>query len=119
MRIGTAEIYRAVEPLSEVDDAIVVGSESGGDVEVVLFLKLTAGVTLDDDLIGRIKSTIRIQASPRHVPARVLAVADVPYTLSGKKVEKAVRQILAGEQVDNRDALANPEALDLYQGILD
>ena len=118
VRIGTAEIYRAIEPMPEVDDAIVIGVPSDGDVEVVLFVRLTEGHELDDDLRQRIASTIRSEASPRHVPGRMLTIADIPYTLSGKKVEKAVRNVVLGEEVTNRDALANPEALDLYVGVL-
>ena len=114
VRIGTAEIYRAIEPLPEVVDAIVVGRDHAGDVEVVLCVRLAEGITLDDELVARIRTTIRSATTPRHVPAHVFAVADVPYTISGKKVEKAVRSMIAGEPVDNRDALGNPEALDEY-----
>ena len=116
VRIGTAEIYRAVESIPEISDAIAVGHSVNGDVEVVLFVVPTAGVTLDDDLIARIKTRIRVETSPRHVPGRVLAVSAVPYTISGKKVEKAVRPIVAGEAVTNRDAIANPEVLEEYVG---
>jgi len=115
VRIGTAEIYRAIETMSEVEDSIVVGREVDGDTEVVLFVVPTTGGTLDDDLIGRIRGRIREQTSPRHVPRHVIAVGAVPYTLSGKKVEKAVRAVISGQTVDNRDALANPEALDDYE----
>jgi acetoacetyl-CoA synthetase len=116
VRIGTAEIYRAVEGMPEVADSIAVAHDVGTDVEVVLFVVPAAGVNLDDDLIGRIKEQIRTQTSPRHVPRRVLAVRAVPYTISGKKVEKAVRAMVAGEAVTDRSALANPEALDEYAG---
>ena len=114
VRIGTAEIYRALEPLPEVVDAVVVGRPVDGDVEVVLCVKLAPDVTLDDALAERIRATIRAATSPRHVPRHVFAVSDVPYTISGKKVEKAVRDTLTGQAVHNRDALANPEALDEY-----
>jgi acetoacetyl-CoA synthetase len=114
VRIGTAEIYRAVDAVEEVTDAIVVGRPVDGDVEVVLCCVLAEGVDLDDALRDRIRRTIRELTTPRHVPRHVFAVADIPYTISGKKVEKAVRKVIAGEPVDNRDALANPEALDLY-----
>ncbi len=117
VRIGTAEIYRQVDTLDEIEDSLVVGQDFEGDVRVVLFVKLRAGQVLDDALIARIKSSVRKHATPRHVPAKVLQVADIPYTISGKKVELAVRQILAGEAVQNRDALANPEALDLYRDL--
>ena len=117
VRIGTAEIYRAIEPLPEVLDAIVVGRPVDGDVEVVLCLVLADGVALDDELVARVKATIRAATTPRHVPAHVFAVREVPYTISGKKVEKAVRSMITGEPVDNRDALANPDALDEYAAL--
>jgi acetoacetyl-CoA synthetase len=119
VRIGTAEIYRAVETLDEVADSIAVGHEADGDVEVVLFVVPSPGVTVDDDLVALITATIRDQTSPRHVPRRVIPVDAVPYTISGKKVEKAVRLILSGEAVTNRDALANPDSLDQFEGILE
>ena len=115
VRIGTAEIYRAIETMPEVMDSIVVGRPAQGDVEVVLCLKLREGLDLDDDLTARIKRTIRETTTPRHVPAHVFAVADIPYTISGKKVEKAVRDVLTGTDVHNLDALANPESLDEYR----
>jgi acetoacetyl-CoA synthetase len=114
VRIGTAEIYRAIEGMPELVDTIVVGRAVAGDTEVVLCAKLSDGTELDDDLIERIRARIRAETTPRHVPRHVLAVADIPYTISGKKVEKAVRQVMDGEHVANRDALANPEALDHY-----
>ena len=116
VRIGTAEIYRAVEGMPEVADSIAVAHDSGSDVEVVLFVVPAPGVHLDDDLVARIKERIRTQTSPRHVPRKVLAVRAVPYTMSGKKVEKAVRATVAGETVTDRSALVNPEALDEYVG---
>ena len=117
VRIGTAEIYRAIETMPEILDSIVVGRPAAGDVEVVLCLKLRDGVALDDDLVSRVKSTIREATTPRHVPAHVFAVNDIPYTISGKKVEKAVRDTMTGQAVHNRDALANPEALDEYRAL--
>ena len=119
VRIGTAEIYRAIEPFSEIIDSIVVGRRADGDVEVVLCVKLADGVALDDDLRRRIAAGIRAATTPRHVPAHILAVPDIPYTISGKKVEKAVRMVLDGEPVDNTDALANPEALAAYARLFD
>ena len=116
VRIGTAEIYRAVETMPEITDSIAVGRDVGGDVEVVLFVVLAAGVTLDEDLITGIKTRIRTETSPRHVPRHVVAVAAVPYTISGKKVEKAVRAVVAGEAVTDRSALANPEVLEEFVG---
>ncbi len=118
VRIGTAEIYRAIEPMAEVDDSIVVGHQTADNVEVVLCVKLAAGVTLDDALQSAIKDRIRSETSPRHVPKHIFAVDAIPYTISGKKVEKAVRLAIAGETVSNRDALANPESLDQYEHLL-
>jgi acetoacetyl-CoA synthetase len=117
IRIGTAEIYRAIESMPEIADSIVVGRPVDGDVEVVLCLKLAEDVTLDDALTTRVKRTIRDATTPRHVPAHVFAVTDVPYTISGKKVEKAVRDTITGTAVHNRDALANPESLDEYAAL--
>jgi acetoacetyl-CoA synthetase len=114
VRIGTAEIYRAIETMPEIEDSIVVGREADGDIEVALFVVIADGHDLDDTLVERIRHRIRRQTSPRHVPRHVLPVSAVPYTLSGKKVEKAVRTIVNGGTVDNRDALANPGSLDDY-----
>jgi acetoacetyl-CoA synthetase len=115
VRIGTAEIYRQVENLDEVEESIVVGQDWQGDVRVVLFVRLCEGLALDDDLVGRIKAAIRAGCTPRHVPARVLQVADIPRTKSGKIVELAVRDVIHGRAVKNVEALANPEALALYK----
>jgi acetoacetyl-CoA synthetase len=114
VRIGTAEIYRALDPLPEIVDAIVVGRPVDGDVEVVLCVVPAPDVVLDDDLVGRIRTAIRTATSPRHVPRHVFAVSAVPYTISGKKVERAVLDVMTGAAVHNRDALANPESLDEY-----
>ncbi|MBU1494313.1 MAG: acetoacetate--CoA ligase [Actinobacteria bacterium] len=119
VRIGTAEIYRAVERLPEIDDAIVVGHDIPNDQEVVLFVTMAEGVELDDELRSRIRTAIRANATPRHVPHHIFAVAAIPYTISGKKVEKAVRKMLAGQPVLNRDALANPESLDEYAAFVE
>jgi acetoacetyl-CoA synthetase len=115
VRIGTAEIYRQVEKLEEVLESIVVGQEWDGDVRVVLFVRLREGVTLDDDLEKRIRRVIRENTTPRHVPAKILAVADIPRTISGKIVELAVRKVIHGQAVDNTEALANPEALEQFR----
>jgi len=112
VRIGTAEIYRQVETLDEVADSIVVGQPVDGDVKVVLLVVLNEGSTLDAALIRKIKDRIREGASPRHVPAKIVQVDDIPYTRSGKKVEVAVAKILRGDKVPNREAIANPETLD-------
>ncbi len=116
VRIGTAEIYRQVEKLDEVKESIVVGQEWDNDVRVVLFVKLSDGLTLDDDLIKKIKLQIRSNTTPRHVPAKVLQVNDIPRTKSGKIVEIAVRCCIHGEAIKNSESLANPEALDEYKG---
>jgi acetoacetyl-CoA synthetase len=117
VRIGTAEIYRQVEQIPEVAEALAIGQDFKGDVRVVLFVRLTAGAKLDDPLVKRIKDKIRTGASPRHVPARVVAVMDIPRTKSGKIVELAVRDVVNGRTVKNQDALANPEALDLFRDL--
>jgi acetoacetyl-CoA synthetase len=117
VRIGTAEIYRAIEPLPDILDAVAVGRSVDGDVEVVLCVVLAEGVVLDQALKQRIAGAVRAATTPRHVPAHVFAVREIPYTISGKKVEKAVRSMIAGQAVDNRDALANPGALDEYAAL--
>jgi len=114
VRIGTAEIYRQVEQLEEIDDSVVIGQNWGNDIRVVLFVQLAAGQELTDDLKNKIKQTIRTNASPRHVPAKILSVPAIPYTLNMKKVELAVKKIIEGQPVLNKDALSNPEALDYY-----
>ena len=114
VRIGTAEIYRQVEQLNEVLEALVIGQEWNKDVRVVLFVKLREGLALDKALIEKIKNQIRVNTTPRHVPDKVLQVEDIPRTKSGKIVELAVRRVVHGEAVQNADALANPEALAQY-----
>jgi acetoacetyl-CoA synthetase len=115
VRIGTAEIYRQVEKLDEVVEALVIGQDWDADTRVVLFVRLRDGITLDEELISRIKKTIRDNTTPRHVPARVIQVDDIPRTKSGKIVVLAVREVVHGRPVKNKEALANPEALDLFQ----
>ncbi|MGF1610784.1 MAG: acetoacetate--CoA ligase [Kiloniellales bacterium] len=117
VRIGTAEIYRQVERLKEVEEALVIGQDWDGDVRVVLFVKLRPEVRLDDALEKRIKTQIREGCTPRHVPAKVVQVADIPRTKSGKIVELAVRDVVHGRPVKNKEALANPEALELYRDL--
>ena len=118
VRIGTAEIYRQVEQLEEVVESLVIGQDwppaQPIDVRVVLFVRLRDGLVLDDALVARIKARIRENTTPRHVPAKVLQVADIPRTKSGKIVELAVRNVVHGQPVKNREALANPEALALF-----
>lgn len=117
VRIGTAEIYAEVEKFAELRDCVVIGQETGDDVRVVLFVTLAEGAALDDALRGRIKAAIRAGSSPRHVPALILAVADIPRTKSGKVTELAVRDVVHGRPVKNTDSLANPEALDCFRGL--
>ncbi|MDT4844141.1 Acetyl-coenzyme A synthetase [compost metagenome] len=117
MRIGTAEIYRQVEKVEEVLESIAIGQDWEGDVRVVLFVRLREGVALDEALATRIRQVIRTNTSPRHVPAKIIAVADIPRTLSGKIVELAVRNVVHGKPVKNTDALANPQALELYRDL--
>jgi acetoacetyl-CoA synthetase len=114
VRIGTAEIYRVVESMEEIQDSIVVGQNFDNDVRVILFVRLAPGNELTEDLKKRIKKNIRENTTPRHVPAIILPVADIPVTLNGKKVEIAVRNVIEGKPVTNKDALANPQALELF-----
>ncbi len=114
VRIGTAEIYRQVESLEEIEDSLVVGQSWKGDIRVVLFVKLKPGQALTDELQKTIRTTLRSNASPRHVPAKIIPVADIPYTLNMKKVELAVKKVIEGKAVLNKDALSNPDALDLF-----
>jgi acetoacetyl-CoA synthetase len=115
VRIGTAEIYAQVEQVPEVIEALAIGQDWDNDVRVVLFVRLRPGVTLDDALVAKIRKQIREGASPRHVPGKIVAVADIPRTKSGKITELAVRDVVHGRAVKNKEALANPEALELYR----
>ncbi len=117
VRIGTAEIYRQVEKVEQVLDSICIGQDWEDDVRVVLFVVLREGVQLDEQLQQTIRQTIRAETTPRHVPAKVIQVADIPRTISGKIVELAVRQVVHGQTVKNTDALANPEALELFRDL--
>lgn len=117
VRIGTAEIYNQVEQIPEVLEALCIGQDWDDDVRVVLFVRLVAGASLTEDLVKAMKTRIRTGASPRHVPAKIIAVTDIPRTKSGKIVELAVRDVVHGRPVKNKEALANPEALDLFAGL--
>ncbi|MQW00939.1 acetoacetate--CoA ligase [Sinorhizobium medicae] len=117
VRIGTAEIYNQVEQMEEVAEALCIGQDWEDDVRVVLFVRLAQGAELTEQLSREIKNRIRSGASPRHVPAKIIAVADIPRTKSGKIVELAVRDVVHGRPVKNKEALANPEALDLFAGL--
>jgi acetoacetyl-CoA synthetase len=117
VRIGSSEIYRQVESLDEVLESICIGQDWEDDVRVVLFVRLREDLTLDDDLQTRIRKVIRDNTTPRHVPARIVQVGDIPRTISGKIVELAVRNVVHGREVKNVDALANPEALELFRNL--
>jgi len=117
VRIGTAEIYAQVERIPEVIEALAIGQDFDNDVRVVLFVRLRPGAVLDEALTARIKKQIREGASPRHVPAKIVAVADIPRTKSGKITELAVRDVVHGREVKNKEALANPEALELFRDL--
>lgn len=117
VRIGTAEIYRVTESFPEIADSLVIGQDWDNDVRVVLFVKTAGDADLTDDLVKRIKSAIRANCTPRHVPAKVIRIADIPYTINMKKVELAVKMIIHGKAVLNGDALKNPESLELYRDL--
>lgn len=114
VRIGTADIYRLLDTIDEIADSVVVGQNWKSDVRVLLFVQMAPGRDLTDDLKRKIKQTIRTNASPRHVPAKIIEVPDIPYTLTMKKVELAVRKVIHGKTVNNKDALRNPESLDAF-----
>ncbi len=117
VRIGTAEIYRQMEQLEEIDDSLVIGQDWKNDVRVILFVKLAQCLELTEKLKIKIRTTIRKNTTPRHVPAKIISIPDIPYTLNMKKVELAVRKIIHNEPVLNKDALKNPEALDYYKDL--
>ena len=117
VRIGTAEIYRQVEKVPEVLESVAVGQEWAGDVRVVLFVRLREGAEFCEALRNRIIQTIRTHATPRHVPAKVISIPDLPRTRNGKLVELPVRDVIHGRAVRNLEALANPEALELFRDI--
>jgi acetoacetyl-CoA synthetase len=119
VRIGTAEIYRVVERIEQIEDAVVVGRKTDGDEQVVMFVQVKTGFELNDVLEKQIKNSIKTNCSPRHVPSFIFEVPDIPYTISGKKVELAVKNIINGQAVKNKDALANPESLEHFKGIFE
>jgi acetoacetyl-CoA synthetase len=118
VRIGTAEVYNVVEKFPEIADSLVVGQNWKDDQRVILFVKLNSGYALTEDLKFRIRQTLRMNASPRHVPALILETPGIPYTFNMKKVESAVRNIIDGKPVPNRDAITNPESLEYFERIL-
>ena len=115
VRIGTAEIYRQTELLSYLDDSICVGKRVDGDVQVMLYVKMSSGEQLTEDRIVEIKTAIKKGTTPRHVPSEVLAVGDIPYTRSGKKMELAVTRLIAGKELSNIEAVANPDCLKFFK----
>jgi acetoacetyl-CoA synthetase len=117
VRIGTAEIYRIVEEIEGIIDSIAVGKKFNGDEKVILFIVLSESASMDQNLIDQIRSSLKEKATPRHVPSEIIEVSDIPRTISGKKVEIAVSKILNGEEIENRDALANPDSLDQFYRI--
>ncbi|MGA7280041.1 MAG: hypothetical protein WBW79_19050 [Desulfocapsaceae bacterium] len=117
VRIGTAELYRRVKQFEEIEDSVVVGQNWKNDVRVILFVKLAPSFALSEELKSRIRQTIREHASPRHVPAKIVEVPDIAYTLNMKKVELAVKKVIHNQEVKNRDALKNPASLDFFAEI--
>jgi acetoacetyl-CoA synthetase len=118
VRIGTAEIYRQVEKLPEIIESIVVGQNYQNDVRVILFVKISKNIKLDEDLKIKIRTQIRKNTTPRHVPAKIIQVDDIPRTKSGKITEQAVRCTIHNEPIKNINALANPECLQQYCNII-
>ena len=117
VRIGSAEIYNVVEGFEEIADSIVVGQDWKGDQRIILFVRLAHGHRLTEDLKNGIKRALRESASPRHIPALIIEVPDIPYTFNMKKVESVVSNVINGRVVTNRDALINPESLSFYEKI--
>ena len=117
VRIGTAEIYRHVDAIPEVLDSLVVGQDWDNDVRLILFVRLKEGVELTEELKKQIKANVRKNATPRHVPEKIIKIDDIPYTINGKKIEIAVKRTIHGEDVPNKDALVNPQALELYKNL--
>jgi acetoacetyl-CoA synthetase len=117
VRIGSAEIYRLVETLTEVEDSIVIGQPWQRDIRVVLFVKLSPGFSMSEALKDKIKKTVRLGATPRHTPSKVVQVEKIPYTVSGKKVEMAVSEVVKGRTPENISAIADVNALECYKGL--
>ncbi len=118
-RLCTAEIYSVVEKFKEVKESIVVGQSWDNDVRIILFVILSKNNRLDEKLISKLKTTIRYEASPRHVPAKIIAVNDIPRTKNGKIVEVAVKNIIDGNKINNIEALSNPSALNEYKNLIE
>ncbi|TGL77722.1 acetoacetate--CoA ligase [Leptospira yasudae] len=119
VRIGTADLYSLIETFPEIADSVIIGQDWKEDVRIVLFLKMVGGKNLDDSLVQKLKKEIKDKVSPRHVPSKIIAVPDIPYTINMKKVEIAVKRTVQGEPVTNREALSNPESLEYYKNLLE
>jgi acetoacetyl-CoA synthetase len=119
VRIGTAEIYQTVERFNEVEDSLVIGQPWENDERIVLFLKMKDQISLTNNLIKKVKHSIRESCTTRYVPAKIIAVEEIPYTINGKKVELAVKQVIQNQNVKNIDSLVNPKSLELYKGIVE
>ena len=117
VRLGTAEIYSVVEKLKEIQESIVIGQKWKNDVRIILFIVLNKGYNLTDEVKDKIKKAIRIDASPRHVPSKIISILDIPKTKNGKLVELAVKQCIEGEAIKNLEALANPDSLKQFKNI--
>ncbi|MBW0432012.1 acetoacetate--CoA ligase [Leptospira yasudae] len=119
VRIGTADLYSLIETFPEIADSVIIGQDWKEDVRIVLFLKMVGGKNLDDSLVQKLKKEIKDKVSPRHVPSKIIAVPDIPYTINMKKVEIAVKRTVQGEPVTNKEALSNPESLEYYKNLLE
>lgn len=119
VRIGTSDIYGLIETFTEIADSVIIGQDWKEDVRIVLFLKMIPGKKLEDSLVQTLKREIKEKISPKHVPSKILEVADIPYTINMKKVEIAVKKTIQGEPVTNKEALSNPESLEYYKNILE
>ena len=119
VRIGTSEIYQVLESIDYIDDSLLVGQKWKDDERIVLFLKLFNSNLISDKIITEVKEVIKKHCSPRHIPNKIIQIQDIPYTVNGKKVEIAVKNIIHGINPDNKSALANPESLEFYKNIRD
>jgi len=117
VRLGTAEIYSVVEKFEEIQESIVIGQSWNNDIRIILFIVLNKGYNLTDKIKDKIKKAIRINASPRHVPSKIISILEIPKTKNGKLVELAVKQSVEGETIKNLEALANPESLEQFKNI--
>ncbi len=119
VRIGTSEIYRVVESIDAIEDSLAIGQEHDGDQRIILFVLMKNNILLNERIVDEIKSLIKVNCTPRHVPEKILETSGIPYTINGKKVEDAVKKVINGEEVLNLDALSNPETLNFYKNIIE